>query len=67
VNNTTAPHAAKAGDRIEHDLMPGFAMTVQDVRACETDTARPELHDAYKVTDPTGGIDWLCAYDVHPA
>ena len=64
---TSQPHRAAAGDRIEHELMPGFVMTVQDVRRCENDSGRPELHDAYKVTDPDGSEDWLCAYDVRVA
>jgi len=55
------------GDKIEHDLMPGFVMEIQGVRVCETDGGRPELHDAYKVTDPDGNTDWLCAFDVHRA
>jgi hypothetical protein len=54
----------KTGDTIEHELMPGFAMRVQDTRECETDAARPEPHSAYKITDPDGNEDWLCAYDV---
>jgi len=68
MNDTQAPaKGIKQGDRIEHDLMPGFAMAVQDVRPCETDGARPESHKSYKITDPDGNEDWLCAYDVHPA
>lgn len=54
----------KAGDRIEHVLMPGFVMTVLDTRACETDFARPEPHLAYKIRDPENNEDWLCAHDV---
>jgi hypothetical protein len=54
----------KAGDVIEHRLMPGFTMTVLDARDCETDSARPEPHLSYNVTDPEGNDDWLCAYDV---
>ena len=52
------------GDKIEHRLMPGFIMTVLETRDCETDSARPEPHQAYKITDPEGNEDWLCAYDV---
>ncbi len=59
-----APATAAVGDKIEHKLMPGFTMTVQEARVCETDTGRPELHDAFRVTDPDGNEDWLCAYDV---
>lgn len=54
----------KTGEVIEHRLMPGFTMPVLDTRECETDPSRPEPHLAYKVTDPEGGEDWLCAYDV---
>jgi hypothetical protein len=54
----------KTGDVIEHKLMPGFTMTVEDARDCETDSNRPEPHLAYKITDPEGNEDWLCAYDV---
>jgi hypothetical protein len=53
----------KAGDKIEHRLMPGFTMTVEDTRPCETDANRPEPHQALKVTDPEGNEDWLCAND----
>ncbi len=35
-----------------------------DTEPCETDSARPETHDQYKVIDPEGNEDWLCAYDV---
>lgn len=52
------------GDAIEHQYMPGFTMTVQETRECEQDFARPESHLAYKITDPEGNEDWLCAYDV---
>ena len=58
------PLDAAVGTRIEHKLMPGFVMEVQETRACETDGARPSLHKAYRVTDPAGNEDWLCAYDV---
>jgi hypothetical protein len=53
-----------AGDSIEHELMPGFTMTVQETAQCETDSARPEPHLQYRITDPDGNTDWLCAYDV---
>jgi hypothetical protein len=61
------PAQFHAGDRIEHKLMPGFTMTVQQLRPCETDGARPEPHWAYRITDPEGNDDWLCAYDVRAA
>lgn len=49
----------QVGDRIEHHLMPGFWMTVLDVKDCET----PD-HRSYKIIDFAGSEDWLCAYDV---
>jgi hypothetical protein len=55
------------GDRIEHKLMPGFVMEVNGIKGCETDSARPEPHMQYKITDPDGSTDWLCAYDVRIA
>jgi hypothetical protein len=67
VNNTQAPATdVRAGDRVEHDLMPGFVMQVREVKACETDGARPEAHGQYLVIDPEGNDDWLCGYDVSP-
>lgn len=58
------PAEAIIGDRIEHELVPGFTMLVEESEPCETDCARPELHRQYQVTDPEGNTDWLCAYDV---
>jgi hypothetical protein len=57
------------GDRIEHDLVPGFPMTVLGTRECEADPGigRPAGHLAYQVLDPEANADWLCAYDVHAA
>jgi hypothetical protein len=54
------------GDVIEHELVPGFPMTVLAVRECEADPGigRPAGHLAYAVIDPDGNQDWLCAYDV---
>jgi len=57
----------KPGDEIEHNLMPGFVMRVQAAAGCEIDGARPEPHQQYKITDPEGNEDWLCAYDVRRA
>lgn len=54
----------KTGDIIEHRLMPGFTMPVEDTRPCETEPNRPWPHLAYRVKDPQGCTDWLCAYDV---
>ena len=31
---------------------------------CETDSGRPDPHLAYKISDPDGNEDWLCAHDV---
>lgn len=53
------------GDTVEHNLLPGFPMEVLDTKACETDSARPETHLAYRVVDPEGNEDWLCGHDVH--
>jgi hypothetical protein len=50
--------------RIEHQYMPGFVMPVLGHRDCETDGTRPEPHVAFKVVDPEGNEDWVCAYDV---
>lgn len=52
------------GDVIEHVGMPGFRMVVEATEPCETDPARPDPHLAYRVTDPEGCQDWLCAHDV---
>jgi hypothetical protein len=66
MNKTTVPaEGVSSGDMIEHDLMLGFAMTVHEVAPCEDDYARPGPHEAYRITDPEGNEDWLCAYDVH--
>jgi hypothetical protein len=67
VNDMTAPAAAAVGDKIEHDLIPGFVMTVEDVKPCHPDGTRLLEHSQFQVTDPEGTTDWLCAYDVHPA
>ena len=58
------PAEAAVGDRIEHELVPGFTMTVEAVKPCVTDAVRPEAHLQYQVTDPEGNTDWLCAYSV---
>jgi hypothetical protein len=62
-------HGARPGQMIEHKLMPGFPMSVLDTERCETDPAagRGETHDQYKIIDPDGNTDWLCAYDVRMA
>ncbi len=52
------------GDVIEHHLLPGFGMPVLEVEACETDANRSEPHARYRIVDPEGQPDWLCAYDV---
>jgi hypothetical protein len=65
VNQMSEPATAAVGDEIEHDLMPGLVMTVEDTQPCETDGSRSEPHRQYQVTDPDGNEDWLCAYDVH--
>lgn len=58
------PTVAATGDTIEHELVPGFPMKVLDTRDCETDANRAVPHPAYKITDPDGNEDWLCAYDI---
>ena len=50
--------------KIEMTLMPGYVMEVLAEEACETDTGRPDPHSQYKVIDPDGNEDWLCAYDI---
>ena len=57
---------AYPGMHIEHKLVPGFPMEFQDATSCKTDRSRPEPHAKYKVTDPDGSTNWLCAYDVRP-
>ena len=57
----------KVGDKIEHRLMPGFAMEVLAIEPCPQTPPRPdhpEEHDSYKIVDPEGNEDWLCAHDV---
>ena len=63
-DDTKAAEGFTVGDKIEHRLMPGFTMTVEDTAPCETDGARPEEHLKYRITDPDGSEDWLCAHDV---
>jgi hypothetical protein len=58
------PADAKIGDRVEHFGVPGYRMTVQDVKPCQTDFARSEPHQQYKITDPAGNEDWVCGWDV---
>jgi hypothetical protein len=56
-------HGAAPGDRIEHKMLPGLILAVQEVKDCELDGARPEPHSQYRVLGPDGNTDWLCAYD----
>ena len=58
------PAIAVKGDRIEHELVPGFIMTIEDVEACEQTGGRDEPHLQFQITDPDGNTDWLCAWDV---
>lgn len=67
MRDMTEPATATVGDRIAHDLMPDFTMPVEDVRPCEQSSNRYFPHSQYKVTDPEGQTDWLCAFDVHKA
>jgi hypothetical protein len=55
----------KVGATIEHNLVPGFRMTVIATRPCETDANRSVAHEAYEIVDMEGNRDWLCAADVH--
>jgi len=61
-NDSASP--IRVGDFIEYKLMPGFRMEVLEVAPCEPSPVRPEPHDQYKVIDPEGNEDWLCAHDV---
>jgi hypothetical protein len=54
-----------AGQKIEHNQLPGFVMDIEETAECETDLVRHEPHARYQITDPEGNKDWLCAYDVH--
>jgi hypothetical protein len=53
----------KIGDKIEHNLMPGFEMKVLDIEPCDPDCSG-DSHSCYKVIDPEGKEDWLCEHDV---
>lgn len=64
MNEMTEPATANVGDLIEHDLMPGFVMTVQETQPCEQSSNRYLPHSQYRITDPGGQEDWLCAFDV---
>lgn len=55
---------AEIGDTIEHKDMPGFPMKIEAIGTCESSAGRDETHRKYKITDPEGQSDWLCAYDV---
>jgi hypothetical protein len=56
------PNDIAVGDRIEHNLLPGFQMKVLDIEPCE-----PPDHDSYKIVDPEGSEDWLCGHEVRKA
>lgn len=57
------PAVAAVGDKIEHEFVPGFVMTVEATKPCELGAAQVE-HQQYQITDPDEITDWLCAYDV---
>jgi hypothetical protein len=42
------------GDTVEHRLMPGFRMPVQDRKPCEPYPVHPAEHPQYLVQDPRG-------------
>ena len=52
------------GDTVEHRLVPGYRMPVQDRKPCETDAIHPAEHPSYLVRDPQGEETWVCHYDV---
>lgn len=54
----------KAGEWIEHMLLPGYSMVVLEVGECEITVPRQTPHNRYKIVDPENKEDWLCAYDV---
>jgi hypothetical protein len=56
----------EVGDTIAHNLMPAAVWSgpILETKPCETDSARPEEHLQYRVIDPGGSEDWLCAHDV---
>jgi len=59
------PTVAKDNDRIEMVLAPGYSMTVLRVASCEPGPAnRSGPHSKYRIIDPEGNADWLCAWDV---
>ncbi|QYN41180.1 hypothetical protein K1T35_48450 (plasmid) [Pseudonocardia sp. DSM 110487] len=64
MDRSTKPATVAIGDSIVFDSLPGFKMTVLDVKSCETDANRGEPHHAFRIIDPEGQADWLCAYDV---
>jgi hypothetical protein len=68
MSTTLDPQVADltVGDVIEHKHLTGFAMVIEAVAPCETDTARPQPHNSFQIVDPEGNLDWLCGYDVRP-
>jgi hypothetical protein len=50
------------GDVIMFKGVP-LEMKVQAVRKCEAEKKK-DGHSAYRITDPEGGIDWVCGRDV---
>lgn len=54
----------KVGDKIEHKLVPGFQMGVLAIEPCPQNPPLGGPHDSYRIIDPEGHEDWLCAHDV---
>ena len=58
------PAIADEGDRIEMVLAPGYSMTVLSVKPCESGSDnRSGPHSQFRIIDPEGNADWLCAWD----
>lgn len=56
----------KIGDKLMHTRVPAdqaAVLTVLKTRKCGE---LPHTHLAYRVTDPEGTEDWVCAYDLRP-
>jgi hypothetical protein len=70
MNSCSEPiQGVKVGDVIGMDLIPDALWTgpVLEVRECETNGGRQIPHSSFRVLDPEGIEDWLCAYDAHKA
>ena len=65
---TTAPQPVEGfaiGDTVEHRLVPGYRMPVQDRKPCEPlPGLHPAEHPQYLVRGPEGDEEWACHYDM---